>query len=75
MLTAIFFVNSSQTFICVPDVQSTYKNTLIILPYVFWPLTTSTYFVLLKPFNYQNVQLIQDILAMTFGFFYSFYTF
>ncbi len=33
------------------------------LPYVFWPLTTSANFVLLKPFKYQNVQKIQDIAA------------
>ncbi len=54
---------------CVPNVQSTYRNTFVtphtylsivfqffiifLLP-VFWPLTTSAYFVL---FSYQNVQL------------------
>ncbi len=42
--------------------------------------TTSAYFVLLKPFSYQNVQLFQDIPGMTFLFstlytFYNIYTF
>ncbi len=45
----------------------------ILLP-VFWPLTTSAYFVLLKPFSYQNVQLFQDI-PVSVLFFSKFHTF
>ncbi len=50
------------------------------LLYVFWPLTNSAYFVPLKPFNYQDVQLFQDICALTFLFsalhtFYNIHTF
>ncbi len=47
---------------------------LIILPPIFWPLTTSACFVLLKQFSYQNVQYFKDIPAISFGF-YTFFTF
>ncbi len=41
---------------------------LFILPPVFWPSTTSVYFVQLKPFNYQNVQLFLKYLAFSTRF-------
>ena len=47
---------------------------IYLLPYVFCRLTTSAYFVRFQPFLYQNVQLVLDIYAISFGF-SNFYTF
>ena len=41
---------------------------LIILPYVFQHASSPTNFVLWKPFNYQNVQHFEDMMAITFCF-------
>jgi len=47
---------------------------IIIIPYVFWRLTSPTIFHRFLQIWYQNVQLVQEIAAMTFGV-YNFYTF
>ena len=53
---------------------SLYYSNILVLLYVFCPLTTSAYFHRFQPFWYQNVQLLQEIYVMTFGV-YNFYTF
>ena len=47
---------------------------IIIIPYVFWRLTSPPIFHRFLQIWYQNVQLVQEIMAMTFGV-CNFYTF
>ena len=52
--------------------SSYYFSLFLVLPF-FLSLTTSAYFHRFKRFWYQNIQLLQEIYAMTFGV-YDFYT-
>ena len=44
-----------------------YYSNFLVLPWVFCRLTTPPIFHRFQQFWYQNVQLLQEIIAMTFG--------
>ena len=51
-----------------------YYSNFLVLPPFFWPLTSPAYFHRFLQLWYQNVQLLQEMLAMTSGISH-FYTF
>ena len=51
-----------------------YYSNILVLSYVFGTLTTPAYFHWIQQFWYQNVQLVQEIYAISFGISH-FYTF